>query len=228
MKSSSGAISLGMKPEVRPGRSRLHGTNLTVTRCAHRACEWPPPVVTPLPGNVWPRTVFLVQRDELDEITVTPQKAAPANRRLPAAARHDRFVHQVVAEDGRALGASLGNGLPELGLGVPPLLLAEPVVPRGHIFLSVAAQTCDVEVQPQCSAKATDGPGDPVRLVGFAVRAGHNSLTWRWTRTTFGPKLLHLLEVGLDLGPLLFPVVFQEAALVVVIVVETPGHEGLI
>ena len=41
------------------------------------------------------------------------------------------------------------------------------------------------------------------------------------------PKLLHLLEVGFDLGPLLFPVVFQEAALFVVIVIETPGHKGM-
>jgi len=42
-----------------------------------------------------------------------------------------------------------------------------------------------------------------------------------------GPKVLHLLEVGFDLGPLLLPVVFQEAALLIVVVVETPGSEGL-
>src|SRR6202047_961517 len=40
-----------------------------------------------------------------------------------------------------------------------------------------------------------------------------------------GPQLLHLSEVGLDLGPLGFPIVFEEASLVVVVVIETEGDK---
>ena len=39
------------------------------------------------------------------------------------------------------------------------------------------------------------------------------------------PKLLHLPEVGLDLRPFLLPIVFQEAAVFIVIVVEAPGAQ---
>ena len=39
------------------------------------------------------------------------------------------------------------------------------------------------------------------------------------------PKPLHFLEVGFDLRPLLVPILFQKAAMLIVIVVEAPRHE---
>jgi hypothetical protein len=41
-----------------------------------------------------------------------------------------------------------------------------------------------------------------------------------------GPKLLHLPEIFFDLGPFLLPIVLQQKAILVVIVVEAPGDIG--
>jgi hypothetical protein len=46
-------------------------------------------------------------------------------------------------------------------------------------------------------------------------------------KMTESPETLHLAEVGLDRGPLASPIVFQQPALVVVVVVEAPGRERL-
>jgi hypothetical protein len=43
-----------------------------------------------------------------------------------------------------------------------------------------------------------------------------------------GAQLPHLAEVGLDLGPFLFPIILDQPALLVVIVIEPPGRECLL
>ena len=93
-----------------------------------------------------------------------PPKAWPEPVAVLAfAARHDRLVHQVVAEDGRALGATARHGLPEAGLHVPAVLLGELVVPGRHVRLVVAAQAGQVEVEPFLLGQADElrraGPG---------------------------------------------------------------------
>ena len=65
----------------------------------------------------------------------------------------------------------------------------------------------------------------PGSWIGF-LRAGHELAKLQVDPDDVGPQLLHLAEVRLDGGPLVFPIVFDEPPLVVVVVVEAPGHEG--
>ena len=147
---------------------------------------------------------------------------------LLVAAGQDRLVHQVVAEDRRAVLAHPRDGLPEAGLDVPPVGLLQ------------ARRT--TRARPACGssrARSRRGTGRSPRPAARACRsrarfassgrsaASMNLASWRWTRTTFAPRRLHLPEVLDDRRPLVVPVVLQQAAGVVVIVVDPPDHDPL-
>ena len=105
--------------------------------------------MTPLPGDCGPRAFFLPERDELHEVpAIASQEGRPEPvAGLPVARGRDRLVHQVVAEDGWAFAEALGHAFPELGLNVPPLPLAELVIPGRNVALAVAAEAGDVQIK---------------------------------------------------------------------------------
>ena len=51
---------------------------------------------------------------------------------------------------------------------------------------------------------------------------------WRWMRTTFAPRTLHLPEIIRDLGPMVGPIIFQEPARLIAIIVESPWHKRIV
>jgi len=106
-------------------------------------------LVAPLAGDLWSRAFLLIQRDTLNEVTVvTPLKGRPKPvAGLPGASGHDRLVHQVVAEDRRAVSAPLGHRLPEPSLDIPPFPFAEAIIPFGNALFVVTTQSGHVEVQ---------------------------------------------------------------------------------
>src|SRR5207253_459768 len=59
----------------------------------------------PLPSNVGPRPLLLIQRDDLDEVLAAERWAEPVTV-LAFTAWHYWLVHQVVTEDGRPVSAS--------------------------------------------------------------------------------------------------------------------------
>ena len=184
-------------------------------------------LMAPLPGNGRPRTVLLVQRNALHEVTgLGPQKRrAQPIARLARAAGHDGLVHEVVTEHGRALGATSGHGLPETGLRRPAVVFRKPIVPGGHVPFSVAAQARNIQVEMDLLGQF-DQPAQP-REACFArrFRRVEEPADLEVDADDICPQPFHRTEISLDLGPLRLPVVFQQSALGIVIVVQSPRHE---
>ena len=134
----------------------------------------------------------------------------------------DRFIHQVVAEDGRAVGTAGGNRLPEDGLGIPPLLLVELVVLQRHVLFVVAAEARQIEVQTSILSQRHQSikllQRMFIRLVGGLHKLAELKVDADYVR----PKLLHLLEVFLDGPPFVVPIVFNQPPAGIVVVVESP------
>src|SRR5581483_9392095 len=84
--------------------------------------------------------------DKLDVIEVGEFAGVPLTG-LPVATTGKGLVHEVVAENGGALGASPRNGAPEAGLRRPAVLLRQAVVPLGHVGVAVAAKAGQIEIE---------------------------------------------------------------------------------
>src|SRR5262245_20984136 len=111
----------------------------------------PREVANPGAGDIVPRPLELVARDELDEMLAGEGRPEPVGG---LASGHDRFVHQVVAEDGWRFGAASSDAAPEMGLGLPALLLVQLVVPLRHVGLVIAAQPGQIEVKADFFSQA--------------------------------------------------------------------------
>ena len=125
----------GTNPDVRPGRSRLQSTRPTVIRWRRSTRRIAFTSVSTQARAISGRgRPFCVERDELDDSGLAAERRAEPVAGLASSARHDRLVHQVVAEHRRAPGTAGGDGLPEPDLGGPARRLIERVVPRGHVL----------------------------------------------------------------------------------------------
>jgi hypothetical protein len=90
----------------------------------------------------------------------------------------------------------------------------------------VAAQARQVEVQPQPLGQSHQLAELVERLAVRLVRGVHELAELQVDPDHVGPQLLHLAEVRLHGGPLVVPIILDQPAPVVVVVVEAPRHEG--
>ncbi len=181
-------------------------------------------VLNPLASDGRSLPPLLIQRDELDKVLARESRSQPVAV-LALAPRHDGFVHQVVAEDGGTLRASGCDSFPEASLHIPALLLRELVVPFGNIFLVVAAQAGQIEVQPLALGQLQQFCQAVERLRIGLVRPLQKLAQLQVNANDIGAELLHLGEILLDFGPFRVPVIFEKPPLLIVIIVEAPGQE---
>ncbi len=161
-----------------------------------------------------------IEREALDEELAAQLAREPLG--LLLAAGQDRLIHQVVTEDRGAAGTATGDRLPETGLHLPAVLLRQSIVPGGDVLLVVARQPGQIEVQVhafrQLHNLSESGQRGFVRL----IRLLHELAELKVEADDVGAEILHLPEILLDLRPLRCPVVLQQPALLVVVVVEAP------
>src|SRR5258706_11428122 len=138
---------------------------------------------------------------------------------------NDRLIHEVVTENGGTAFAFGSNGLPEACLDIPASLLRKRIVPRRDILFVVGAQACKIEVDLQRFGQLQK-PSELAQLprVGFA-RIQHESAKLKVHTNDVCSKVFHLSKVIGDFVPVLLPIVFDEAAAFIVIVIEAPRME---
>ena len=166
-----------------------------------------------------------VEGDELNVVLSGKGRPEPSARRV-APGGHHRFVHEVVAEDGRGTSAPCRHGLPKRGLSRPTFRFAQGVVPGRHGWFVVAAESGHVQVKAGLFGQGQQtGQLSEVARVGFR-RAAHEAPELQMHPDHVGPEGLHLAEIARDRFPFLVPVVLEEPHPVVAVVVETPRHEA--
>ncbi len=125
------------------------------------------------------------------------------------------------------LAQSPGHCLPEPSLDLPPILLREAVIPLRHVLLAVAGKAGDVQVDAGFLGQGhQQAQTFQVHFIGL-LRGNHELGDLEVNPGHVRPKLFHFPKVFFDLGPLLVPVVLQQTARFIVVVVESPRHERL-
>jgi hypothetical protein len=175
--------------------------------------------------HLFPAAAGEIEGDTLNEMFAAKFAGEPFGFGLPGAGQ-DRLVHQVVAENRRARGAGAGDGGPEFLLHRPAPGLGEGVVPRRDVAFVIATKAGEIEVEAGVLGEA-DQAGEEGERTGIRIRGGLHELPQLQVHAhEVGAEIAHLPEILLHGGPLLLPVIFEQAARIVVVVVEAPGHES--
>jgi hypothetical protein len=119
------------------------------------------------------------------------------------------------------------DSLPELRLRCPAIGLAQVVVPRGYIFLVVAAEAGEIDVKPVRLRKFQELAQFRQRLLIRLVGRGHELAELDMNANDVGAERLHLGEVALDRVPIGVPIILDQSPFGIVIVIEAPGGELL-
>src|ERR1700733_14023753 len=96
---------------------QAHGNEMPLVVLADGADK----MLDPLAGYIGPGMICLIQSDDLGEVLAAKSWSQPiAIISFPS--WHHGLVHEVIAEDGRAVLASAGYSLPKAGLHIPAIL----------------------------------------------------------------------------------------------------------
>jgi len=141
---------------------------------------------------------------------------------------HDRFIHQVIAENGRTLRTLFRDSFPEHSLGLPAFLVSQLIVPGRHILFVITAQSGQIDIDARAFGELQQLTQFLQRLLARLIRSGHEFAKLNMDAYYIRTQLFHLGEVLFHLLPVRLPVIFQQLTLTVMVVIESPGNIRLL
>ncbi len=97
-------------------------------------------LVDPLCGDLLAGAFIEVERNSLHKVLTAKLPEKPIGFGLIA--REDRFVHEVVTENGVGVIDGFCDSDPEISLGFPAIRFGEFVIPERDVFFVITAKSC--------------------------------------------------------------------------------------